>query len=109
MILPPGQLHPARGDGRLTRRERWILTIVLGVVTALVVAIVISLTIGGHRSRNGCVDVTIPYSFGGQEVYRCGAAARALCAAVGAPGGYSGQAAGAVARECRKAKLPVGR
>jgi hypothetical protein len=82
---------------------------VLGTAAALIVAVVIALATAGHSSANGCIDVTIPYAFGGQEYYRCGPAARSMCMSVGVPGGYSGVAAQAVAGECRKAGLAVGR
>ena len=75
---------------------------------ALIAAVVVALLTPGHTSGHGCVDVTIPYSIGGQELYRCGPAARRMCAAVGAPNGYTGSAGQAVAEQCRKAGLPVG-
>jgi hypothetical protein len=81
---------------------------VLASAAALVVAVAIAITASGHSSGGGCVDVTVPYSIGGQEFYKCGAAARAMCDSVGAPGGFSGRAGGAVAAECRKAGLRVG-
>jgi len=74
----------------------------------LAVAVVVSVATSGHSTGNGCIDVNIPYSIGGQEVYRCGAAARAVCAAVDTPSGFSGSAGHAVAAECRKVSLPVG-
>lgn len=77
------------------------------LAAALVAAVVIALLSAGHSSGHGCVDVTIPYSVGGQEFYRCGPAARRMCASVGAPDGYTGRAGQAVAVECRKAGLPV--
>ena len=80
----------------------------LGTVAALAVAVVIAIAMAGHSSANGCVDVNIPYSTGGQEFYRCGAAARAMCGSVGVPGGFTGAAGRAVATECRKAGLAVG-
>lgn len=81
---------------------------VLGVVAALLVAVAISLATGGHSSGHGCVDVTIAYSTGGQELYRCGAAAREMCKLAGTPAGYTGAPGETVAGECRKAGLPVG-
>jgi hypothetical protein len=82
---------------------------VLAAVAALMVAVVISIAATGHKTGNGCIDVTVAYSIGGQEFYRCGAGARALCSDVVAPGGFSGQPAVTVAAACRKAGLPVGR
>ena len=85
-----------------------MIAAVLAVVVALALAIGISLLTGGRRSANGCIDVTISNSLGGQELYRCGAAARAICSSLGAAGGYSGTAGVDVARECRRAGLRVG-
>jgi len=96
----------ARREFRL--REKWLIGAVLGATTALIVVVVISLASAGHSSANGCIDVTIPYAVGGVEYYRCGAAARAMCHDVGAPGGFSAASARAVSTECRKAGLPVG-
>jgi hypothetical protein len=81
---------------------------VLASVAILAVAVVLAVSSGSHITSKGCVDVTIPYSLGGQEIYECGARARSLCASVGSAGGFSGTAGGAVAAECRKAGLPVG-
>jgi hypothetical protein len=81
---------------------------VLGLVAALAAAVAIAVLSGGHTTGGGCVDVTIPYSLGGEELYRCGADARALCRSVGVGGGFTGAAGRAVATQCRKARLPVG-
>ncbi len=104
LILPPGHAEQLRAP----IRARWMQ--VLGaVITAAVVAIaVVAITTKGHTSGNGCVDVVIPYAVGGQELYDCGAKARALCAGVDRPSGFGGTAGRAVATECRKAGLHVG-
>jgi hypothetical protein len=81
---------------------------VLGTVAALVIAVVIAVVTAGHTSGGGCIDVTIPYSVGGQTFYKCGAAARAMCGSVDTPSGFTGGAGQAVAVECRKAGLKVG-
>jgi hypothetical protein len=70
--------------------------------------VVVALATGGRSTGNGCIDVNLPYSIGGQEVYRCGAAARSVCAAVGTPEGFTGAPGRAVAAQCRKVSLPVG-
>jgi hypothetical protein len=80
----------------------------LAVVVALAATVAVALAVSGHSTGNGCIEVNIPYSIGGQEVYRCGAAARTVCAAVDTPRGFSGAAGRAVAAECRKVALPVG-
>jgi hypothetical protein len=75
---------------------------------ALVVVAVIAITTKGHHSGNGCVDVTIPYSLGGNEVYKCGSAAKAFCVSSGQPGGFTGESGRVVATQCRKAGLEFG-
>ncbi|MGZ4174576.1 MAG: hypothetical protein ACXVQR_08880 [Solirubrobacteraceae bacterium] len=108
MIMPPDHARAVATRRALNLRERWILGAVGAVFAALVVAVVISVSSSGHASGNGCVDVALPYSTGGAELYRCGPDARAMCAAAGKPTGYTGAAGRAVASQCRKAGLPVG-
>lgn len=108
LILPPGHARALQVKRRFSTREKSIISVVLAVLTALIVAVVVSLATAGHHSANGCVDVTLAYSTGGQEFYECGAAARAMCSEVGASGGFTGDQGRAVAAECRKAGLPVG-
>jgi hypothetical protein len=80
-----------------------------GVVTlALAVVAVIAITTTGRSSGNGCVDVTIPYALGGQEIYKCGQAARSFCIGAGQPGGFTGSAGHLIAVQCRKAGLRFG-
>ncbi len=90
-------------------RERWIVGAVLAVVAALVVVVVISIGSSGHRTGHGCVDVKFAIAIGGQEIYECGAQARALCASTAASAGLSAVEDRAVAEQCRKAGLKVGR
>lgn len=104
LILPPGHAQQIRAP----IRGRWMLAFGGMLTAALVIVAVIALTTTGHQTGNGCVDVTIPYGIGGQEIYDCGGAAKALCRGVDTPAGFSGTAGKAVAVECRKAGLRVG-
>lgn len=108
LILPPGHAEMLRERRTFSGRERWMIGGVLGVVAALAVVLVISLSTAGRHSGNGCVSVGLTYSTGGQQVFRCGASARALCTTAGVAGGITGSTGRAVATECRKAGLPVG-
>ncbi len=108
LILPPGHARALSVPRRLRVREKWMVGGVLGAIAALIVVVAISLLSAGHSTANGCVDVTIPGSLGGQELYRCGAAAREMCQFAGTAGGYTANAGRAVAVECRKAGLRVG-
>ena len=91
---------------RLSKREKWMVGGVLGVVAALAVVLVISFVSAGPSSGHGCIYATIPGSVGAQQVHECGATARATCQTVNAA--YPPQAAQTIAAECRKAGLSVG-
>ena len=108
LILPPGHAQAPTLARRFSRREKWMVGSVLASVAVLTAIVIFAVSSGGHSSARGCVDVTIPYSLGGQEIYKCGAQARLLCASVGSPTGFTGAAGRAVAAECRKAGVPVG-
>ncbi len=108
LILPPGHAETVLVPRRLGKRERWMIAAVLGAVVVVMVAVVISIGSTARTTANGCVDVTISGPIGGEELYRCGAEARSLCASVGHPGGITGAPAQDVARVCRRAGLPVG-
>ena len=90
---------------KLRRRERAMVGLVLAGAAVLAVLIVVAFSVGAKGSGHGCVSVSIPYSTGGSQLYRCGASARRLCASAGKPGGFTGAAGAAVKTECRKAGL----
>ena len=108
MVLPPGHAEPLNQRRALNAREQWMIGGVLGLVSALAIVLVISIATAGHKSGHGCVSVGLTYSTGGEQVYRCGDAARKLCQSVDQPGGTTGGAARSLTIECRKAGLPVG-
>ncbi len=82
---------------------------VSGAVAVILVAVVVSLISSGPSSSRGCIYATIPAATGAQELYRCGQAARSICASAESPGAFTEQAAQTVTAACRKAQLPVGR
>jgi hypothetical protein len=94
----------------LAARERRLVGGVAAVLLAGVVAVVLALVLSGPSAprRAGCISVALAYSTGGEQLDRCGAAARALCAGVGRPGGIPGRPGQTVAVACRRAGLPVG-
>ena len=107
MILPPGHAQEVAGLRPLQRRERWLAWGVGGVLaTVIAVVLIVSLTHSDRRSGHGCIAISLAYSMGGTQDYKCGAQARAVCSGVGKPG-LTGQAAQQVARACRKAGVPV--
>ena len=70
------------GGPRLTRRGKWILFSVCGVVLAAAVALGVWSAVGTDRygpSANGCVNVTIAGATGGATLHYCGSQARAFC------------------------------
>jgi hypothetical protein len=82
---------------------------VLAAVAALVLALGVSLGSSAQRSSHGCIYLTIAAPTGAEELYHCGAIARAVCASALTPGSFTAQAARSVAGACRKAGLPVKR
>ena len=78
---------------------------VMAAAAALAVLIVVAFSVGGRDTGHGCVSVSIPYSTGGSQLYRCGAAARRLCASARSPDGFTGAAGAVVKSQCRKAGL----
>ena len=90
----------------LARREK-LLALGVGGVTALVIAVlvVVSLTHADRRSGHGCIAVSLAYSMGGTQTYRCGAGARAMCSRANS---LTGLPAAELTRACRQAGLTVG-
>lgn len=88
-------------------RERWVVGAGLTLLAALIAALAISLTSHQRTSGHGCIDVSAATVIGGSELYRCGAAARALCTQPGHAGAEFASFQRALAAACRKAGLPV--
>jgi hypothetical protein len=91
----------------LAMGEKWLLGAVLGLLAVGVVVLVISLAAGGRSTGHGCVDVKLPGATGTTEFYRCGRAARDLCASTQGRRGV-GSINQAIAAQCRKARIPTG-
>ena len=108
LILPPGHAETLRPRWPTSKREKWMIGGVLGVVAALAVVLVISFVASGPSSKAGCIYATIPAATGAQQLSECGASARATCATAQTPGAFTAQAAKVISAECRKAGLPVG-
>jgi hypothetical protein len=107
LILPPGHAQEAARGPTLSRREKRLIGSVLGLCAVICVAVVIAFTSQQRQSRNGCIDVSSATVIGGSELYRCGAAARALCTEPGGERSSNVAFARALAEACRKARLPV--
>jgi hypothetical protein len=107
LILPPGHELRAHRGPSLSRRERWLIGSVLGLLAVICVAVVIAFTSVQRQSRHGCIDVSAATVIGGSELYKCGTAARALCTEPGGENTSNVSFARALAEACRKAGLPV--
>ena len=96
-------------ERRIVGRERRIVAGMAAVLIALVVVIVVSVA-GGNAGTpaKGCLQVQFASSMGVQDLDKCGAAARDVCAAVGTPGGLSGRAEPQLVAQCRRNGYPVG-
>jgi hypothetical protein len=104
VLIMPSERTPLY---RLSRREKWMVGGVLGVVAALAAVLVLSFVTADPSSGGGCIYATIPGAVGAEQVHECGADARHTCRSVNAPGAYTRQAARTLAVQCRKAGLPV--
>lgn len=107
LILPPGHGQTITQRRALSVRERWMVWGVIAAVAAVVLILVVSIASGGRSSGHGCIYATIPGAVGAQEVYQCGADARATCQSASTPGAFAPQAAQRIVAECRKAGLPT--
>jgi hypothetical protein len=108
VVLPLGHGKAIRSARSLSRRERRLITAVLGGVAALVVVLVVAIGTAGKSSGHGCIHATIAGPVGAEEIDQCGSQARATCLSVAVPGTFTVQAAQAIGKQCRKAGLPVG-
>ncbi|MGA9860186.1 MAG: hypothetical protein WBQ18_20130 [Solirubrobacteraceae bacterium] len=107
LILPPGHAQAVRQRRPFTGRERWLIRGMLAVIVAGLVVLGVSLATADKQSGHGCISVSLAYSTGGSQIYRCGAAAQAMCDGVNRPGGLTGLPAHTVADACRKAGLRI--
>jgi hypothetical protein len=92
---------------RAGHRDRWLVGSGVALLAALAVVLAISLSSHQRRSGHGCIDVSAATAVGGSELYRCGAAARALCTQPDNGGREFVSFQRALAAACRKAGLPV--
>jgi hypothetical protein len=108
LILPPGHGKAISSPRQIRGRERWFVLMAGLATAALVVVAIVSIAGGGTSQTKGCLNVTFASSTGAQQVIGCGARARADCAAIGVPGGYSGVVGRELAEQCHAMGLRVG-
>jgi hypothetical protein len=109
MPLPTGHWERTTAPKRVRRRDRLLIAATVGLIAVIVIAVLFAFTTHQRKSRHGCIDVSAATGIGGSELYRCGSAARSLCA--GASGTDTENIAfrQQLADACRKAGLPVPR
>lgn len=102
LIVPTGHWQEVSAPRRMSRREKGIVAGGLGLLAVLAVVVVISLASTQRSSGHGCIDVSAVTVIGGSELYRCGSAARELCAQPAAGGSQNVAFQRALARACRR-------
>lgn len=108
-MIPPGHYQAIRQPRRARPRDRWILGAGIAILALLGVAVVISFTSVQRRSGHGCIDVSAATFIGGSNLYRCGTAARTLCATPTSAGLHNLAFRRSLSQACRQAGLPVPR
>ncbi len=107
MIIPSGHWQRVSEPRRITRRERWLIGGVVGLLAVVVVAVAIAFTSHQRTSHHGCIDVSAATVIGGSDLYRCGEAARGLCTSDTGTGAANTSFQRARAAACRNAGLPA--
>jgi hypothetical protein len=98
--------HSKRLREPLSPRERRALTVAVGGLLAVVVALAAYVAIAGEpngASGHGCVSVTFAIATGGATLHECGRAAQQWCAL---EAGRHGPLASAAEPQCRLAGYP---
>ena len=110
MVYSPGHFQRVADTGRRRRSRTERLSVRLfGLVILVVLGLVVfSLTTHQKKSGNGCVDFTYTTMIGGAEMYKCGAAARQVCATPPSKKSVDGDFQTELYAACRKAGIPVG-
>jgi hypothetical protein len=110
MPIPEGQYHELKHGRKFNSRERWLVPGAVVVVVVIAIAATVAIVLDGqqHKSKHGCINVSAATAIGGSDLYRCGTAARLLCASR-AGNGFEVAFRQALADACRKAGLPVPR
>ena len=112
MVYAPGHFQqvsaqPAR-DPHRSRRERIVVRAMALLTIAVIGVTVFSLTSHQRRTGGGCIDFNYSTMIGGAEMYRCGGAARTLCATPAAGRSLDTDFQAELYAACRRARLPTG-
>ena len=108
MVYAPGH-HQEIAEPRERRKLERVSVRVVALVTLVVLGLVVfSLTTPQKNTGNGCIDFNYTTMIGGAEMYKCGAAARRLCATPPSRTSIDADFQTELYAACRKARLEVG-
>jgi len=113
MPFAPGHYQQTADQPRRSRyrsRRELVAVRVAAVLTLVIVGVVVfSLTTHQRTTGHGCIDFNYSTMIGGSEMYKCGAQARALCAAPRTGRSIDTDFQVELYAACRKAGFPTGR
>ena len=112
MVYAPGHFQQASQQSSRrryrSRRERIAVRAMAAITLVLLALVVYSLTDHQRQTANGCIDFNYTTMIGGAETYKCGSAARSMCASPAGGESIDTDFQTELYAACRKAGLPVG-
>jgi hypothetical protein len=108
MPFAPGHFQHATRRRYRSRREQLAVRIAAVVTLVLVGLVAFSLTNHQRTTGHGCIDFSYSTMIGGAEMYKCGTAARNLCATPPSKKSIDGDYQTELYAACRKAGIPIG-
>jgi hypothetical protein len=109
MVYAPGHFKAVTQRRERSTRERLSVRIAGLLTIAIVGLVVFSVTTRQKSSGNGCVDFNYSTMIGGAETYKCGSAARRLCATPASARSIDTDFQVELYKACRKAEIPTRR
>ncbi|HUY58781.1 MAG TPA: hypothetical protein VMV16_03650 [Solirubrobacteraceae bacterium] len=108
MVFAPGHYQEITQPRPRRRLERIAIRLIALTIVILLGLVVFSLTTHQKQSGNGCVDFNYTTMIGGAEMYKCGGAAKTLCATPrGSRASIDSDFETALYPACRKAGIPT--
>jgi hypothetical protein len=112
MVYAPGHFQQTSRQGGRRRyrsqRERIAVRAMAAIALMLLGLVLYSLTNHQRQTANGCIDFNYTTMIGGAEMYKCGSAARTVCATPAGGASIDTDFQTSLYAACRKAGLPVG-
>jgi hypothetical protein len=107
MVFAPGHYQEITQPRQRRPLER-VSVRLFALVTLIVLGLVVfSLTTHQKQSGHGCVDFNYTTMIGGAEMYKCGSAAKTLCATPRSRASIDSDFQTALYPACRKAGIPT--